>query len=338
MDPLNQTHAATKSDKINAIYSRHLLMRVTPELYFDRYAQSQTIENNKNTKKGFARRYKNILPATVPLAEYDGTNIKSPNKVVSEEVEFELKHYGDYVVVTDENELYNLDAVKSIYLDLQADQVAKTIDEITKDAVFNGTNVVYADTATTRDQAASKTPTTRDLDLIQIKLKNQGAKKFTKIIGGTNKINTSPINSAYIGIAHHSVVNDLRGLDGWTDAKNYPSIGNIMKGEVGAYDQIRFLEDTEGRIELNTAGNANVYQTIIMGRDAYAAITPRGSKNLEVITKSKQEIGGPLNQFSTLGWKVRHGAAILNEAFLCRLESGATVEDTSTKHYYDYSA
>lgn len=337
MDPLNQTHGNTTSAQILAVYSRHLLRRVTPELHMDRFGQTYNTDDRKNTKKGFARRYKNILPATVPLAEYDGTNIKSPNKVVSEEVEYELKHYGDYVVTTDENELYNLDDVKSIYLDLQADQAAKTMDEITKDAVFAGTNVIFADGAADRDAAALKQIVVGDLELLQIKLKNQGAKKFTKIQGGTNKIATSPISAAYIGLTHHSVVNDLRKLDGWTDAKNYPNIGNLMKGEVGAWDQIRWIEDTEGRIELNTAEDANVYQSVVLGKDAYATVSPRGSKNLEMIMKSKQEIGGPLNQFSTLGWKVRHGAAILNEAFLVRLECGASVEDSAAKHYYDYS-
>jgi len=337
MDPLNQTHGATTSAQILAVYSRQLLRRVTPELHMDRFAQSKTIENNKNTKKGFARRYKNILPATVPLAEYDGTNIKSPNKVVSEEVEYELKPYGDYIVTTDENELYNLDNVKTVYLDLQGDQARKTIDEITKDAVYGGTNVVYADDATTRDEAALKLITVANLQLVQIKLKNQGAQKFTKVIGGTSAVGTNPIQAAYIGLTHHSVVNDLRALAGWTDAKDYPSIGNIMKGEAGSWDQIRWIEDTEGRIELNTAEDVNVYQSIVLGKDAYAAITPRGSKNLEVIIKTKQEIGGPLNQFSTLGWKVRHGAAILNEAFLVRLESKASLEDSSAKHYYDFT-
>ena len=337
MDPLNQTQAATTSAQILAVYSRKLLRRVTPELHMDRFGQSETIENNKNTKKGFARRYKNILPATVPLAEYDGTNIKSPNKVVSEEVEYALNHYGDYIVTTDENELYNLDKVEKIYLDLQADQAAKTMDEITKDAVYGGTNVVYAGGVATRDLAAAELTTVADLELIQIKLKNQGAMKFTKVIGGTSAVGTNPIQAAFIGLTHHSVVNDLRKLAGWTDAKDYPSIGNIMKGEVGSWDQIRWIEDTEGRIERNTLDTINVYQSVVLGKDAYATITPRGSKNLEVIMKSKQEIGGPLNQFSTLGWKVRHGAAILNEAFLVRHESAASVEDATAKHYYDYS-
>lgn len=335
MDPLNQTHTATKSAQMLAIYSRHLLRRVVPEMHMDRWAQSKTIEQNKNTKKGFARRYKNILPATVPLAEYDGTNIKSPNKVVAEEVEFELKHYGDYLVTTDENELYNLDDVKAIYLDLQSDQARKTIDEITKDAVYAGTNVVYAGGVATRDLAADQLIVVTDLELAQIKLKTQGAMKFTKVMGGVEKVGTSPISAAYIGITHHTVINDLRKLAGWTDAKNYPSIGNIMKGEAGSWDQTRFIEDTEGRVVLNTAQDKNVYQTVILGKDAYATITPRGSKNLEVVMKSKQEIGGPLNQFSTIGWKVRHGAAILNEAFLVRLESKVSVEDTTARHYND---
>jgi len=36
-----------------------------------------------------------------------------------------------------------------------------------------------------------------------------------------------------------------------------------------------------------------------------------------------------------MGWKAITGCAILNEAWLIRLEQMVTLEDTTDKHYYD---
>ena len=45
----------------------------------------------------------------------------------------------------------------------------------------------------------------------------------------------------------------------------------------------------------------------------------------------------PLDQFGTIGWKAIAGCAILNEAWLIRMESVATLEDGAVKHYNDYT-
>jgi len=50
-------------------YDRILLERAVDNQIFDIGAQVKTIPANSNAKKAFAYRYKNILPATTPLAE-----------------------------------------------------------------------------------------------------------------------------------------------------------------------------------------------------------------------------------------------------------------------------
>ena len=45
---------------------------------------------------------------------------------------------------------------------------------------------------------------------------------------------------------------------------------------------------------------------------------------MEMIVKTKGQIGGPLEQFSTIGYKFCHGAKILYQERLLRVESGSS--------------
>ena len=69
------------------------------------------------------------------------------------------------------------------------------------------------------------------------------------------------------------------------------------------------------------AGNGqHVYLSYAFGLDAFATVDPAGGW-LEVIVKGK-EYGGPLNQFSTIGYKFEtNGATILYPERMVRLES-----------------
>lgn len=71
------------------------------------------------------------------------------------------------------------------------------------------------------------------------------------------------------------------------------------------------------------AGGADVYSTLIFGANAYGrtAITGGG---LETIIKSKEQAGGPLNQYSTIGWKATKVAERLIEEYMVRIETGST--------------
>ena len=63
------------------------------------------------------------------------------------------------------------------------------------------------------------------------------------------------------------------------------------------------------------------------------AITNAWSQNtqfrgLEMIVKPKEVAGGPLNQFSTAGYKLSQGAKILYEERMVRVESCSSYSDT----------
>ena len=71
---------------------------------------------------------------------------------------------------------------------------------------------------------------------------------------------------------------------------------------------------------------ASVYATLFLGKDAFGILDPEG-EGMEMIVKTKGQIGGPLEQFSTIGYKFCHGAKILYQERMLRVESGSSFGD-----------
>ena len=94
-----------------------------------------------------------------------------------------------------------------------------------------------------------------------------------------------------------------------------------------------YLVPGEGGYETKTgASQVAVYATYFFGRDAFGIIDPEGGA-AQMIVKSKEEVGGPLNQFSTIGYKFEtNGATILYPERMLRVMSCSaysTVDDAN---------
>lgn len=66
-----------------------------------------------------------------------------------------------------------------------------------------------------------------------------------------------------------------------------------------------------------------VYASLAFGKDAFGVLEPAG-EGMELIIKDRGTIGGPLNQFSTIGYKFNHGAKILYQERMLRVETGSS--------------
>ena len=67
-------------------------------------------------------------------------------------------------------------------------------------------------------------------------------------------------------------------------------------------------------------GPCAVYGTLFFGKDAFGVVDPEGM-GMEMIVKDASQIGGPLNQFSTVGYKFETAARILYQNRMVRVES-----------------
>ena len=129
------------------------------------------------------------------------------------------------------------------------------------------------------------------------------------------------IGGKYFAVIHPSVAHDLRASDSWIEAHKYASPEEIFNGEIGELHGVRFIENVFAPVIKEGSGSVAVYATYFFGKDSFGIIDPEGGA-LEMIIHDKGEIGGPLNQFSTIGYKFEtNGATILYPERLLRVMS-----------------
>ena len=129
---------------------------------------------------------------------------------------------------------------------------------------------------------------------------------------------------------------DLRESKGWIECNKYADPENIKNGEIGELHGCRFIENTfapvlGGEDYTNKAGGVT-YATYFFGNDAFGIIDPEGGA-AEMIVKSKEQAGGPLNQFSTLGYKFEtNGATMLYTERTLRVMSCSSFSATDEEN------
>ena len=312
------------------LYDRLHLMRVTSQTVYDRFGQGRFVPAHSGVKSMFAFRWNNLAPANTPLTEGILPTASVP---VRERVSFGVEQYGSFIKYTDQVDLFDVDNVKSQFTDILGDQAAITTDVVIRNVINQGTSVVYANSAATRAALITAGDATiadgvvkaNDLKLAILKLKNAGAKKYTSIVTGSTKVGTTPVRDAYYAFVHPNVVEDLRNIVGFKDIEEYAYSDKIADGEIGSYGDIRFIETNNGAI-FTKGGASNVYSILVVGKEAYANVSVRGKKGTQMVFKPLSSGGteNALNQVGSVGWKMYAGGAILNDAFMVRIETMVT--------------
>jgi len=310
------------SHAVNYFYDRVLLRKAVPLFVHTRWAQIRDIpKGNTNVIK--FRRYTLLTAATTALTE--GVTPTGSQLAITD-VPATVLQYGDYVTLTDLLVLTTLDPVLTETAELLGIQYADTIDQLTRDVLVAGTTIQYASTATARDEVTAAMKITKAEIQEAVKtLKTNNARRITSQVDPSTGFNTSPVPSCYIGIVHPGTTYDLKNIAGFIRVEEYGQ-KKVLEGEVGALDEVRFIETTNAKVfDDSGSGAIDVYGTLILGMDAYG-ITRISGAAVKNIIKPLGSGGSadPLNQRQTSGWKATHVSVILNQAFMLRLEHAVT--------------
>ncbi len=304
-DVMNTTTSpSSMSIEMKTYYDTELLENARPQMYFYQFAKKQRLP--KNHGRTIEWRKFNTLPNASVLTEGvipDGTAIGVTNITDS------LTQLGMYVKISDLLEIHSIDPV---ILETQTElsaSMAKSKDEAIRNDLMTGTNVQYANGKTARAGLAATdvlTPT-----------------EVNKAATALKKMNTPKINGKYVAIVHPSVTFDIRQSPEWIDVHKYAATTEIFNGEIGELHGVRFVETTQAKIVQGGSGVV-VFCTLFFGKDAFGTVDAEGGA-AEMIVKNRNEGGGPLNQYSTIGYKFEtNGAVILYQERMIRVESGST--------------
>ena len=317
----------TLSGELKTFYDTELLENARVEMFYAQFAKKQHLPANHGMtvewrKWNTFEKASMLQEGVIPTGQKFGMSSKTGS----------INQYGTYAAVSDKLEMRAYDDVILGATEEMGASAAETQETLIRDALLVNTNVLYCDNVTLATGAVAGTPTApsgmeASTTVMCLLTPDSVAKAVT--IMKKNRVPT--INGKYYAVIHPSVAYDLRKSKEWIEAHKYAATSEIFNGEIGELHGCRFIENVFAPIldgeYANKAGGVT-YATYFFGKDAFGIIDPEGGA-LEMIVKDKSQVGGPLNQFSTIGYKFEtNGATILYPERLLRVMSCSSYSAT----------
>ncbi len=317
---------------VTEFYNRTLLERALPYMNHDLFAQIRPLPQG-NSKVAKFRRYESLNPSTTPLTEGVPPSSVDPTKT---DVLATIQTYGAFIEYSDDVDLTSPDPVVTEFNELLGEQSGETLDILRRDVLVTGTSVSYTN-GTTR-AGLNSTLSLAALRTVLRTFERNDAKYITRILSGSPNIGSDAIPMSMVAIVHPDVALDARQLTGFIGIEDYGQMRPIHESEIGAIPsvRIRFLINSNAKkyagagqgssALVNTGGVADVYATLIFAMNAFGIVPLRGAA-LTTHLKARGSGGtsDPLDQVGTTGWKAKTTTVILNDNFMQRVESCATV-------------
>ena len=318
--------ANSLSGEMKTFYDTELLENARVEMFYAQFAKKQTLPakhgNTVEWRKWntFAKASK-LQEGVIPTGQKFGMSSKTGA----------IAQYGTYAAITDTLELRAYDDTILGATEEMGASAAETQETLIRDALLPNLNILYCDNITLADGTVAGTPTAPgEMEATETVISLLTPKMVAKAVTKLKKDRVPTINGKYYAVIHPSVAHDLRQSEEWIEVHKYSATGEIFNGEIGELHNCRFIENVFAPIldgeYVNKAGS-KTYATYFFGKDAFGIIDPEGGA-LEMIVKDKSQIGGPLNQFSTIGYKFETGATILYPERVLRVMSCSSFSGT----------
>lgn len=333
----------TLAPELKTFYDTELLENARTEMFYAQFGRKQRLPKNGGTtiewrKFNTFARASELKEGVIPTGQQFGSSSLTAS----------ISQYGTYTSITDKLEMRAYDNVILAATEEMGASAAATQETLIRDALLVGTNVMYCDNVDVNGNVLS-TPTSpatmgagggsSNADGWALLTPTMVNKAVTKM----KKDRVPRINGKYYAVIHPSVAYDLRQSKEWIEVHKYAATSEIFNGEIGELHGCRFIEDTfapilggsyiySGSTTYKNKSDGVTYATYFFGKDGFGIVDPEGG-GLEMIIHDKDEIGGPLNQFSTIGYKFEtNGATILYPERVLRVMSVSSYSATDEEN------
>ncbi len=326
-----------------------MLKRAMPYLHLEKFGQVYPLPTNSTNTAKFRRYFLSgatgsagtgtgnffVPVATTPLVE--GVT-PSGSKLANQDYTVTLSQYGDYVTITDVIQDTHTDNVLQAATDILGEQAALTVETLRFNVLKAGTNIFRGGNVAGRINIITAV-SVADMRRVSTSLNRQNAKKITQVVASSPDFNTKSVEASYMAVCHPDLESDIRGLSGFKPVADYGPHTTPFEGEIGSFEQTRFLTSTVVAPYADTGGTAvtnglrfttantaaDIYPILVFGRDAYGIVPLKGKSAMTpMVVNPKPAAGDPLAQRGTVGWKLWTQTVILQQAWMAVLEVGAT--------------
>jgi N4-gp56 family major capsid protein len=323
------------TQRIGIVASARMLAHAEPILVLAKLGKAAIVENLPKNKGQTVKwiRPRPFTVTTTPLVE--GVT-PPPLNYEQDIVTTTIAQYGAWSAITDVVEDTHEDPILKNMTMLHGEYMGNQQELLTWDVLRAGTSVVYTNGTVRTDV---NTPIDRDaIGSVVSSLKNNHAKKLTKMISASSNFGTVPVAPSFIVVGHTNLERDFRDMDGFAPVETYGSFTPISEYEIGKVEECRVILSPQlvpfysaGSSTTNgmraTAGVVDVYPVLVFGEEAFATVNLAQSKGSQIVVKNPSAGGSyedPLSQRGYVGWKMWFAAKILNDNYMSRIECAAT--------------
>ena len=305
---------------VQIYYDKVFLERAKIELRHDFGAQTKNVPLHGGTVVRFTR-FSPLALITSALSE--ATN-PAEVAMTATNVSATIADYGN---VTNVGTLYSMTGIEEglqEHIEVHAQNAGESIDRLIRQELASGATAQIVSGAT----LASDIMTTDVFSGVEIRkavrtLKKNKAMKFE--------------NGYYRGIIGPDTAYDIFGDSEWLDAHRYTTSEALERGVVGKLAGVEFVETNNQHkdvtaglsgspVTATSAGVVTVFSNFIFGKNAYGVINLGSISAPKVYVKNPGDgdTSNPLNQFSTVGWKMPFATKVLNANWIIKVQTGAT--------------
>jgi len=302
-------------------FDRLAYFALRSELLFDQAADVQPVQQAMPGTGVTFTIFSDIAAATSTLNEV--TDV-TPTALSDSQVTVTLNEYGNAVVTTAKLRGTAFLDVDSAAANIIGYNAGDSIDQVIREVLAGGTNVVYATGGST---TPSSRVTVQAEDII-------AADDVRRVTAQLRAANVATFDGSYLGYIHPDVSYDFRSATdaaAWRTPANYVNPEGIYNGEIGKFESVRFIETPRAKVftdasnGTSTTGNIDVYCTHIMGRQALAKAYSVQDGNGAVPKIVRGNVTDILMRLQPLGWYWLGGYGRFREASLRRIESSSSI-------------
>ena len=282
-------------------------------LVFDQYLGSTNIPAHSGNTARFPKKVR-IAVKNTKLTE---GKTPDPSKISLQFVTGKVEQHGDYVMFTDVALGTSIYDLMSVAREGQAYQAAEIKNALIRDDILADTEIItaYAETGGTpaADESAITANHKLTVDLVR------------KMVATMKRNNIRPaVGNDYVMFIHPDQWYDLTSDPAWQEMHKYADPTALMSGEVGRISGCRFVETSTVLVTRSTEGKPGVYHSIMLGADAVDQIK-LADGGIKTIGKGLGSGGtsDPLDQRSTVGWKMFYAAKVKDPLAVIELMTGS---------------
>jgi N4-gp56 family major capsid protein len=311
------------------------------------------------------RRIENLSPATTALSENTGTAAaflgRNSVQPTITDITAAMAKYGNPILINEEVDLYNVNSKTVQLMDTLGANAGESLNLLMATEFANAaaamTRFSNGSTGGANVSAVSGVIALNDIKSIVNKLNRNSAQLFTAQANGSQNVGTVPVRQSYYGICHVDVEEDIRSISGFIPVEQYGGYAETVPFEFGAVGGVRWSSSEIVPISTNVSAvsgtgflrgmvssggtNADVYSSYIYGKEAigsvglgnmhatsaYEMYDPKKPPAVELIVHQPGSSGvfDMFNEVGSIAWKSFFAAKILNDNWLGRIRSGASV-------------